>query len=72
MDYTSTQPTKVKIHCTDKDQWIEADIVNQSQKNIVMAIQKTVRLSFIQHPRKPKTWIANKGGYEFVYKETNE
>ena len=59
MDYTSTQPTKVKIHCTDKDQWVEADIVNQSQKNIVMAIQKTVRLSFIQHPKKPKTWIAN-------------
>lgn len=63
------RPTTAKVHCTDNDQWIEAEILSQNQKNIVMIIQKTVRLSFHEHDRKPGTWIANSNGYEFVYKQ---
>jgi hypothetical protein len=69
MNYTEEQPTQVQIHCTDKDQWLDAEIVTQHQHNIIMSVQKSIRLSFIQHPNKKNTWIANSNGYEFVYKQ---
>ena len=68
-NHTDDKSTTARVHCTDNDQWVEADILSENDKNIVMIIQKTVRLSFHEHERKRGTWIANSNGYEFVYKQ---
>lgn len=60
----------VKIHCTDKDEWLEAELVSRSGHNIVMIIQKQIRLNFVR--LKPGVWVSNFSGYEFVYKESDQ
>lgn len=61
------QPDTVKIHCTDKDEWLEAELVSRSGHNIIMTLQKQIRLNFVR--LKPNLWVANHSGYEFVYNE---
>ena len=62
------KPDQIKIHCTDKDEWLEAELVSRSDNNIVMSIQNQIRLNFVR--LKPGIWVSNFSGYEFVYKES--
>lgn len=58
---------QVKIHCTDKDQWLDAVIISRNQHGIVMTIENgKIRLTFKKMPTK-NLYVSALGGYEFVY-----
>jgi hypothetical protein len=60
----------VKIHCTDKDQFLQASVISRSQHGIVMTLENgAIRLQFVKMPNK-NMYIANMSGYEFVYDPT--
>jgi hypothetical protein len=66
-------PKTVQIHCTDKDKWFEADVINHNKKHIVMTIlEGQVRLSFRLLKKKGlnEIYVANQDGYEFVYQSS--
>jgi hypothetical protein len=64
------QEDKVRIHCTDNDQYVDAVIVSRNQFGIVMSLQNgNIRLTFKKMPNK-NLYVASKGGYEFVYNPT--
>jgi len=69
IDYDS-EPKHVKIHCTDKDKWMDAEIVNHNKEHIVMTIVGgQIRLNFrlIKKRGLNEIYVANSDGYEFVY-----
>lgn len=60
----------IDIHCTDKDQWITAKVVNWTDTWILCLVEGQVRLNLKK--TKPNMYVGNLHGYEFVYKETNK
>lgn len=57
----------VKIHCTDKDQYLDASVISRNQHGIVMTLENgSIRLRFVKMPNK-NMYIANMSGYEFTY-----
>jgi len=59
---------KIKIHCTDNDKFINAIVVETSDKWLLTNIQPgDIRLQL--RKTKPGIYVGNMLGREFVYKE---
>lgn len=64
------QEDKVRIQCTDNNQYVDAVIVSRNQFGILMILANgDIRLTFKKKPNK-NLYVASKGGYEFVYNPT--
>jgi gamma-glutamyl-gamma-aminobutyrate hydrolase PuuD len=62
---------KIDLHCTDKNQYIEAEILNIRESSYLEAvIQNSIKLH-MQYNSKHKTYIGSMGGLEFTIKEDN-
>jgi len=62
---------KVDLHCTDKSQYIEAEIMNIREGAYLEAvIQNSIKLH-MQYNKHHKTYIGSMGGLEFTVKEDN-
>jgi hypothetical protein len=62
---------KVDLHCTDKGQYIEAEITNIREGAYLEAyIQDTIKVN-MQYSKQHKTYIGSMGGLEFTLKESN-
>ena len=62
---------KVDLYCTDKSQYIEAEIMNIREGVYLEAsIQGSVKLN-MQYNKQHKTYIGSMGGLEFTLKESN-
>lgn len=58
--------SKVKIYCTDKDRFVDADILNVREGQFVEVAMNTVkvRLNYIK-----KEYVGSMAGLEFILKE---
>jgi len=59
--------SKIKIHCTDNDKWLDAEIVNQTDSWMIVVI-KPGDLKINMKKTKPGVYVGTVSGYEFVYK----
>lgn len=58
---------KIKIHCTDKDQYIEAEVLSRSDSWISALLPGPNKLNL--QKIKANLYVGNLAGYEFVYKD---
>jgi len=59
---------KIKIHCTDNDKFVEAVVVDKTDRWLLTTIQPgDIRLQL--RKTKPGIYVGNMMGREFVYKE---
>lgn len=58
--------SKVKVYCTDKDRFVDADILNVREGQFVEVAMNTVkvRLNYIK-----KEYVGSMAGLEFILKE---
>lgn len=61
----------IKIHCTDNDKWVEAQVVNSSDVWIIAVIQPG-NIKITLKKTKPSLYVGQMHGYEFVYKVQNK
>jgi hypothetical protein len=59
---------EIKIHCTDNDKWVDLEILNHTDGWLIGLI-KPGDLKLTLKKVKPKLYVGNMNGYEFVYKE---
>jgi len=59
--------SKIKIHCTDNDKWLDAEIVNQTDSWMIV-VTKPGDLKINMKKTKPGVYVGTVSGYEFVYK----
>ena len=60
----------IKIHCTDNDKWVDADVLNHTDGWLV-ALLKPGDVKIHLKKTKPGLYVGSSNGYEFVYKEKN-
>jgi len=58
---------KIKIHCTDNNKWIDANVVNHTDTWIIALLSGDLKITLKK--AKPGLYVGNMHGYEFVYKE---
>ena len=60
------QMSKIKVFCTDKDKFVDADILNYKPKAFLEVALNTVkvRMSYMNN-----AYVGNMAGLEFVIKE---
>jgi len=57
---------KIKVHCTDNDKLIEADVVSQSDGWITVLLQPgDIKLTLRR--TKPNLYVGQMHGYEFTW-----
>lgn len=58
--------SKVKVYCTDKDRFVDADILNVREGQFVEVAMNTVkvRLNYVK-----KEYVGSMAGLEFILKE---
>lgn len=62
---------QIKVHCTDNDKWVDANVVNHTDGWLIVLIQPgDIKVSM--RKTKPGQYVGSMSGYEFVYKETNK
>lgn len=61
---------KIKLHCTDNDKIVEAEIVNESD-GWITAVMKPGDVKVTLKRTKPNVYVGQLHGYEFVYKLNN-
>jgi hypothetical protein len=57
---------KVKVHCTDKDQYVDAHVLNYKPQKLLEVAVNTVKLSMFY---KNGSFIGKMAGLEFTIKE---
>ncbi len=58
----------IKLHCTDNDQVVNADVISKSDKGMVVLIKPgDIRVQL--KSTRPGLYVGNFSGYEFVHKE---
>lgn len=60
----------IKLHCTDNDKIVEAEIVNESD-GWITAVMKPGDVKVTLKRTKPNVYVGQLHGYEFVYKLNN-
>lgn len=60
---------KIKLHCTDNDKIVEAEIVNESD-GWITAVMKPGDVKVTLKKTKPHVYVGQLHGYEFVYKNS--
>tara|TARA_E500000318_G_scaffold94321_1_gene93667 strand:- start:21 stop:209 length:189 start_codon:yes stop_codon:yes gene_type:complete len=58
--------SKIKIHCTDNDKWLDAEIVNHTDSWMIV-VTKPGDLKINLKKTKPGVYVGTVSGYEFVY-----
>jgi hypothetical protein len=58
--------SKVKVYCTDKDRYVEADILNIREKQFVEVALNTVKVRLSYNKGE---YVGSMAGLEFVLKE---
>jgi uncharacterized protein involved in propanediol utilization len=58
--------SKIKVFCTDKDQYVDADILNHKPKQFLEVALNTVR---IRMNYKNNAYVGSMAGLEFVINE---
>jgi hypothetical protein len=58
--------SKIKVFCTDKDQYVDADILNHKPKQFLEVALNTVR---IRMSYKNNAYVGSMAGLEFVINE---
>ena len=58
--------SKIKIHCTDNDKWIDAEVISQSDGWMIV-VTKPGDLKINLRRTKPNIYVGQLHGYEFVY-----
>jgi hypothetical protein len=58
--------SKVKIYCTDKDRFVDADILNVREKQFVEVAMNTVKVRLNYNKN---DYVGSMAGLEFVLKE---
>ena len=57
----------IKLHCTDNDKIVDAEVVNESDEWITAVMQPgAVKVTLKRS--KPNLYVGSLHGYEFVYK----
>ena len=57
----------IKLHCTDNDKLVEAEIISQSD-GWITAVMNPGDLKLTLKSTKPNLYVGQLHGYEFVYK----
>ena len=57
----------IKLHCTDNDKLVEAEIISQSN-GWITAVMNPGDLKLTLKRTKPNLYVGQLHGYEFVYK----
>ena len=57
----------IKLHCTDNDKLVEAEIISQSD-GWITAVMNPGDLKLTRKRTKPNLYVGQLHGYEFVYK----
>lgn len=57
----------IKLHCTDNDKLVEAEIISQSD-GWITAVMNPGDLKLTLKRTKPNLYVGQLHGYEFVYK----
>ena len=57
----------IKLHCTDNDKLVEAEIISQSD-GWITAVMNPGDLKITLKRTKPNLYVGQLHGYEFVYK----
>ena len=57
----------IKLHCTDNDKLVEAEIISQSD-GWITAVMNPGDLELTLKRTKPNLYVGQLHGYEFVYK----
>ena len=57
----------IKLHCTDNDKLVEAEIISQSD-GWITAVMNPGDLKLTLKRTKPSLYVGQLHGYEFVYK----
>lgn len=61
---------KIKVHCTDNDKIIQADVISQSDGWItVLLLPGDIKLTL--RKTKPNLYVGQMHGYEFTWKNQN-
>jgi len=60
----------IKIHCTDNDKWVDADVLNHTD-GWLKKIKKQGDVKEHMKKTKQELYVRSSNGYEFVYKEKN-
>jgi hypothetical protein len=58
---------KVKVHCTDKDQYVDAHVLNYKPQKLLEVAVNTVKLSMFY---KNNAYVGKMAGLEFTIKES--
>ena len=60
--------SKVRVYCTDKEKYVDADILNVNYKKFVEIAMNTVKLRLIYIKNE---YVGSMAGLEFILKETD-
>jgi hypothetical protein len=58
--------SKIKVHCTDKEKFVDADILNVREKQFVEVAMNTVKVRLNYNKN---DYVGSMAGLEFVLKE---
>ena len=61
--YRKELPKTVTVHCTDKGQSIEADLINFHEDKFIDVVLNTVRIKLVYNG---KLYVGNMAGLEFT------
>lgn len=61
----------IKVHCTDNDKWVDANVINHTDGWMTVLLQPG-NIKVNMKKTKPGMYVGSMSGYEFVYKETNK
>jgi len=63
--YREELPNTIKVHCTDKDQYLEADLLGYQEGKFIDVVLNTVRIKLVFNGR---IYVGNMAGLEFTSK----